>query len=130
MTMKSTAGLGLDQVMTGEPGGMGIAEASDAVEMHPQTLRKYERAGLLRPARLPGGSRTYSSADIRRLELLRYLADERGVNVAGMVLALSIRDQVLELLFEIESAENSTAASRLATNGLRELLAQFQRRPG
>ena len=61
---------------------LAIAGASAAVAMHPQTLRKYERAGLLRPARRSGGSRHYSAEDIARLELIKQLADVRRINVA------------------------------------------------
>jgi len=71
-----------------------IAVASRLTGMHPQTLRKYERAGLLRPARQGGNQRLYSEADIRRLRRIQYLVEVRGVNVAGLELALAMSDRL------------------------------------
>lgn len=89
--------------------GYGIAEASDAVEMHPQTLRKYERAGLLQPGRRSGGSRRYTKADLERLTLIKHLADVRRINVAGMSLVLSLHDEVTALLEELEPLDSGAA---------------------
>src|SRR4051794_40239209 len=74
-----------------------IAVASRLTGMHPQTLRKYERAGLLRPARPSGNQRLYSADDIERLKRIQYLVEERGVNVAGLELALAMTDRLDEL---------------------------------
>ena len=71
----------------------GIAVASRLTRMHPQTLRKYERAGLLRPARR-GNQRLYSDADVRRLRRIRYLVEDRGLNVAGLEMTLAIVDRL------------------------------------
>jgi MerR family transcriptional regulator/heat shock protein HspR len=71
-----------------------IAVAARLARMHPQTLRKYERAGLLRPARQRGNQRLYSNADLRRLERIRILVGERGINVAGLGLALDMLDRL------------------------------------
>jgi MerR family transcriptional regulator/heat shock protein HspR len=71
-----------------------IAVASRLTGMHPQTLRKYERAGLLTPSRQQGNQRLYSDADIRRLQRIRYLVEVRGVNVAGLELALAMCDRL------------------------------------
>lgn len=84
---------------------LAIAAASDAIDLHPQTLRKYERAGLLRPGRREGGSRRYSPADLERLALIKHLAEVRRVNVAGMALALALRDELVGLLEEIEARD-------------------------
>jgi len=62
--------------------------------MHPQTLRKYERAGLLTPFRQSGNQRLYSEADVDRLQRIRYLVEVRGVNVAGLELALRMSDRL------------------------------------
>ena len=72
----------------------GIAVASRLTEMHPQTLRKYERAGLLTPARQQGNQRLYSNADVRRLRRIRYLVEERGLNVAGLEMTLAMVDRL------------------------------------
>jgi MerR family transcriptional regulator/heat shock protein HspR len=71
-----------------------IAVASRLTGMHPQTLRKYERAGLLRPTRQAGNQRLYSEADIGRLRRIQYLVEVRGVNVAGLELALAMADRL------------------------------------
>ncbi len=71
-----------------------IAVAARLTRMHPQTLRKYERAGLLRPARQSGNQRLYSNADVRRLHRIRYLVEKRGLNVAGLEMTLRIVDRL------------------------------------
>ena len=72
----------------GEGGGLyTMAVASRLTGMHPQTLRKYERAGLITPSRQAGNQRLYSESDILRLRRIRYLVEERGVNIAGLARA-------------------------------------------
>jgi MerR family transcriptional regulator, heat shock protein HspR len=71
-----------------------IAVAARLTGMHPQTLRKYERAGLLRPARVSGNQRLYSDADLGRLTRIRYLVEERGLNVAGLEMTLRMVDRL------------------------------------
>jgi MerR family transcriptional regulator, heat shock protein HspR len=71
-----------------------IAVASRLTRMHPQTLRKYERAGLLTPSRQSGNQRFYSEANVRRLRRIQYLVEMRGLNVAGLVLALAMSDRL------------------------------------
>ena len=72
----------------------GIAVAARLTRMHPQTLRKYERSGLLRPARQQGNQRLYSNADVHRLRRIRYLVEERGLNVAGLEMTLAMVDRL------------------------------------
>ena len=86
-----------------------IAVAARLTRMHPQTLRKYERAGLLRPARSLGDQRLYSNADVRRLNRIRYLVEERGLNVAGVELALGIVDRLDAVGSTATSAEMRAA---------------------
>jgi MerR family transcriptional regulator/heat shock protein HspR len=71
-----------------------IAVAARLTSMHPQTLRKYERAGLLSPARSAGSQRFYSAADVARLRRIQYLVETRGLNVAGVELALAMTDRL------------------------------------
>ena len=71
-----------------------IAVAARLTSMHPQTLRKYERAGLLSPARSAGSQRFYSAADVARLRRIQYLVETRGLNVAGVEMALGITDRL------------------------------------
>ena len=62
--------------------------------MHPQTLRKYERLGFVRPARAGGSVRLYSRDELERLRLIKHLVDELGINLAGVQRLLSIADVV------------------------------------
>ena len=62
--------------------------------MHPQTLRKYERLGLLRPARTIGSMRLYSSEEIERLRFIKRLVEEDGVNLAGVQRLLALAETV------------------------------------
>lgn len=82
--------------------------------MHPQTLRKYERVGLLAPSR-SGMLRMYSDEDIALLRVIKYLVDEVGLNLAGVELALNLRSKLLRMERELEllAAENR-AKQRLA----------------
>ena len=65
-----------------------ISVAARILDMHPQTLRKYERLGLINPGRTMGMLRLYSAEDIRKLRLIRHLSDEMGLNLAGVELLL------------------------------------------
>lgn len=71
-----------------------MAVAARLTRMHPQTLRKYERAGLLLPARSAASQRFYSAADVARLRRIQYLVEERGLNIAGVELALGMTDRL------------------------------------
>jgi MerR family transcriptional regulator/heat shock protein HspR len=71
-----------------------MAVAARLTRMHPQTLRKYERARLLTPSRQAGNQRLYSEADVRRLRRIHYLVERRGLNVAGLELALAMSDRL------------------------------------
>ena len=71
-----------------------IAVASRLTGMHPQTLRKYERAGLLTPSRRAGNQRLYSVADLERLRRIRYLVEVRGLNVAGVAVTFAVSDRL------------------------------------
>jgi len=77
--------------------------ASMLTGMHPQTLRKYERAGLLTPSRNKT-LRMYSDEDITRLKMIKHLVDEVGLNLAGVDLVLKLRDGILSIKEELISA--------------------------
>lgn len=74
-----------------------ISVAARLLEMHPQTLRKYEREGLIAPSRTAGNLRLYSDRDIERLRQVKYLVEKRGLNLAGVQLALDLTRQLREL---------------------------------
>ena len=89
-------GIGNDAVMQVE-GVYIISVAARILDMHPQTLRKYERLGLIRPGRTLGMLRLYSAEDIRKLRLIRHLADEMGLNLAGVEFALAAVQNLLTM---------------------------------
>lgn len=74
-----------------------ISVAARLVDMHPSTLRKYERCGLLEPCRMSGRLRLYSPEDISRLRQIKALVEERGINLAGVEMALDVADRVRDL---------------------------------
>jgi MerR family transcriptional regulator/heat shock protein HspR len=94
-----------------------ISVAARLVEMHPQTLRKYEREGLIAPSRTSGNLRLYSDQDIERLRQVKYLVEERGLNLAGVQLALELTRELQRLR---ESLDTSDAATR-------EMASEFDR---
>ncbi len=71
-----------------------ISVAARILDMHPQTLRKYERLGLINPGRTIGMLRLYSAEDIKKVRLIRYLSDELGLNLAGVEFALAAFDNM------------------------------------
>jgi MerR family transcriptional regulator/heat shock protein HspR len=71
-----------------------ISTAARLLGMHPQTLRKYERLGFVRPTRTVGSMRVYSGDELERLRLIKHLVDELGVNLAGVERLLSVADSV------------------------------------
>lgn len=74
-----------------------ISTAARLLQMHPQTLRKYERLGLIRPSRTIGSMRVYSRDELDRLRLIKHLVDEAGINLAGVQRLLSIAESVQRL---------------------------------
>ena len=79
-----------------------ISVAAELTGMHPQTLRVYEQKGLVNPGRSRGNTRLYSQADIERLNLISKLTDE-GINLAGVVRILDMRERQLEFETEIDT---------------------------
>jgi MerR family transcriptional regulator, heat shock protein HspR len=74
-----------------------ISMAARLLDMHPQTLRKYERLGLVSPSRTIGSMRVYTTDELERLRLIKRLVDEAGVNLAGVQRLLSIAEAVQRL---------------------------------
>lgn len=69
-----------------------ISDAARMLDMHPQTLRKYERLGLVRPARTVGSMRLYSRGEIEKLRFIKRLVDQSGVNLAGVQQLLTVAE--------------------------------------
>jgi len=71
-----------------------ISVVSEQFEIHPQTLRLYEREGLLKPSRTEGNTRLYTDKDIERLEVILSLTRDLGVNLAGVEIILNMREKM------------------------------------
>jgi MerR family transcriptional regulator/heat shock protein HspR len=92
-----------------------ISMAARLLDMHPQTLRKYERLGLVRPTRTVGSMRLYSRDELERLRLIKHLVDEAGVNLAGVQRLLSIAEAVQRIRSLVrEEGSRADARRRLA----------------
>ena len=74
-----------------------ISAVSEMYEIHPQTLRMYEREGLLRPSRSDGNTRLYTDEDLERLEFILNLTRDLGVNIAGIAIVLQMRERMEEM---------------------------------
>lgn len=74
-----------------------ISVAARLLNVHPQTLRKYERVGLVQPSRSIGMLRLYSEEDVARLRLIKHLVEDLGLNLAGVELALSLTARLLQM---------------------------------
>ena len=84
-------------------GGYMISVVAEMYEIHPQTLRLYEREGLLRPSRSDGNTRLYSDEDLERLEFILNLARDLGVNIAGIAIVLQMRERMEEMNRQMQS---------------------------
>jgi MerR family transcriptional regulator/heat shock protein HspR len=93
-----------------------ISMAARLLGMHPQTLRKYERLGLIQPTRTVGSMRVYSREELERLKLIKHLVDDAGINLAGVQRLLSIAEIVQRIrpLMRDESVSARDARRRLA----------------
>ena len=91
-----------------------ISVAARMVGLHAQTLRYYERVGLVMPSRSGGRQRLYSIADVERLRRIKTFTDEMGVNLAGAEIALKLVDRIRELEAEVEALTNEVARLRAA----------------
>ena len=90
-----------------------ISVAARILDMHPQTLRKYERLGLINPGRTIGMLRLYSAEDIRKVRLIRHLVDRLGFNLAGVEHTLSMVDALLAMEKRLISHSESGAMADL-----------------
>jgi MerR family transcriptional regulator/heat shock protein HspR len=77
--------------------GYMISAVAELYNLHPQTLRLYERVGLLKPSRSEGNTRLYTDADLERLEVILTLTREMGVNLAGIEIILNMREKIGEM---------------------------------
>ena len=98
-----------------------ISVAADMLGMHPQTLRKYERLGLIQPSRTIGSMRLYSREELERIRLIKSLVDDGGINLAGVQRLLSIAEVLQRIRPLMEEGALSTGAGR------RQLVSEMRR---
>lgn len=89
-----------------------ISMAAERLGMHPQTLRKYERLGLIQPSRTIGSMRLYSRDELDRLRVIKHLVEEVGINLAGVQRLLSIAEVVHRIQPLMDENALSTGAGR------------------
>lgn len=80
-----------------------ISAVAELYDIHPQTLRLYEREGLLKPSRSEGNTRLFEDADLERLEVILSLTRDLGVNLAGVEIILNMREKMSQMQREFES---------------------------
>jgi MerR family transcriptional regulator, heat shock protein HspR len=98
-----------------------ISVAAEMLDMHPQTLRKYERLGLIQPSRTVGSMRLYSRDELERLRMIKHLVDELGINLAGVQRLLGIAEAMRRVRPLMDESVLSTGAGR------RQLLTEMRR---
>ena len=101
-----------------------ISVAAELAGVHPQTLRTYERKGLIKPKRTAGGTRRYSQRDVERVQLIQELTQGEGVNLAGVLRILALQDEIEELSAELERSRQRLEGVRAEA---REALAEALR---
>jgi MerR family transcriptional regulator/heat shock protein HspR len=97
-----------------------ISVAAELAGVHPQTLRFYERKGLLSPKRTAGNTRRYSDRDIERLQEIQDLTQSRGVNLAGVKMIIEMQAELESLRRQMNEMERRLRASRRVRNWARE----------
>src|ERR1700687_1446972 len=108
--------------------GYMISAVAELYKLHPQTLRLYERVGLLKPSRSEGNTRLYTDSDLERLEVILTLTREMGVNLAGIEIILNMREKMAEMQRQMKACTSfvqqelarglRTATSRPPDNAL------------
>jgi MerR family transcriptional regulator/heat shock protein HspR len=98
-----------------------ISVAAEMLGMHPQTLRKYERLGLVQPSRTVGSMRLYANEELERLRLIKHLVDELGINLAGVQRLLAVAEVMQRIRPLLEDNALNTGAGR------RQLVTEMRR---
>ena len=99
----------------GRPDDLGVYIISVAAELagvHPQTLRIYERRGLLRPSRTAGNTRRYSERDIARLRIIQHLTQEEGINLAGVKMIVQLENELDRTRRQLEATARELERTR------------------
>jgi MerR family transcriptional regulator, heat shock protein HspR len=109
-----------------------ISSVAEMYGIHPQTLRLYEREGLLKPSRTEGNTRLYTDEDLQRLEFILSLARDLGVNISGMAIILQMRERMEEMQRQIQDfvkyiQEEVLARANAATDPARGAIVPVRR---
>lgn len=99
-----------------------ISVAARLLEMHPQTLRKYERLGLITPTRSLGMLRLYSAEDVVRVRLIKHMVDYLGMNLAGVEFALNFLNRIMDLRQRLEAMSQPDLSHEFMVQELEGLL--------
>jgi MerR family transcriptional regulator, heat shock protein HspR len=105
-----------------------ISAVAELYKLHPQTLRLYERVGLLKPSRSQGNTRLYTDGDLERLDVILTLARDMGVNLAGIEIILNMREKMIEMekqmgeFAQVVQQELSRVASRAPSDADRHAI--------
>ncbi len=102
-----------------------ISVAARMLEMHPQTLRKYERLGLINPQRTGGMLRLYSREDIAKILLIRHLMEHLGLNLAGVEFALNIVENLVELEERLSAASDGTPLEEVVAQEMNRIFSRL-----
>ena len=102
-----------------------ISVAAELACVHPQTLRTYERKGLIKPSRTSGGTRRYSERDVERVRLIQELTQDEGINLAGVLRILALEER-LEAA-EARLAETKAEVERIRSEAAEALREQARR---
>ena len=104
-----------------------ISVAARLAAMHPNTLRKYDREGLVSPSRSEGRQRLYSETDVQRLQIVRTLAERYGINLSGVRLVMDLVRLVTGVVNLLENSEElkGKASAEVAARELRSMLASL-----
>ena len=94
-----------------------ISVVAEQYEIHPQTLRLYEREGLLKPSRSEGNTRLYTPEDLERLEVILHLTRDLGVNLAGVEIILNMREKMSGMQLQIQEFVATLNCELLAHSG-------------
>jgi MerR family transcriptional regulator/heat shock protein HspR len=115
---------------TRERRGYTISVAAEIVSVHQQTLRHYERLGLIEPARGKGEIRYYTPEDIEKIQQIRRLINELGVNLAGVEVVLNMREQMESMQAEFEETVSRLRAEyETEVRRLRDIIRRLQGEP-
>lgn len=103
-----------------------ISAVAELFEIHPQTLRLYEREGLLKPSRSEGNTRLYEDADLERLEVILSLTRDLGVNLAGVEIILNMREKMDAMQQEFERFFDYLRTHASELGGKNEILSESE----